>query len=42
MNKIKDAMKISENHKFGEAFDVDLQEQKRQAKLLEKEEKRKQ
>lgn len=42
MDKIKDAMKISESHKFGEAFDVDLQESKRQAKLVEKEEKRKQ
>ena len=41
MEKIKESWGISAEHKFGEAFDVDLQDQKRKAKLEEKEKKRK-
>ena len=29
MEKVKNAMKIGNDHKFGEAFDIDLQEKKR-------------
>ena len=37
MKDVKNAWGISKDHKFGEAFDVDLQERKRKAKLEEKE-----
>mmetsp|Transcript_14237 Transcript_14237/g.22166 ORF Transcript_14237/g.22166 Transcript_14237/m.22166 type:complete len:173 (+) Transcript_14237:161-679(+) len=46
MSKVKDALKISDSHKFGEAFDLDLQDRKRemaeQEKKLREEEARKQ
>ena len=41
MREVKDAWKISSDHKFGEAFDKDLQDKKRQTKLEDKEKKRK-
>ena len=37
METFKSALKISSEHKFGEAFDVELQELKLKQKLLEKE-----
>ena len=40
MEKVKEAWGISKEHKFGEAFDLDLQERKRLAKQEEKEEAR--
>ena len=41
MEKVKEAWGISKEHKFGEAFDLDLQERKRLAKQEAKEEARK-
>ena len=37
MEKLKDALKISDKHEFGAAFDLELQEQKRLARLAESE-----
>jgi len=41
MEKLKDALKISDKHEFGAAFDLELQEQKRLARLAESEQIRK-
>jgi hypothetical protein len=41
MQVFKNALKIGESHKFGEAFDQELQEKKRLEKLAEKKEKQK-
>ena len=41
MEKLKDALKISDKHEFGAAFDLELQEQKRLARLAESERLRK-
>jgi hypothetical protein len=41
MQKLKDALKISDKHEFGAAFDLELQEQKRLQKLAEREKLRK-
>lgn len=36
MDKMRSAMKISDKHEFGAAFDLELQEQKRLMNLAEK------
>ena len=41
MEKLKNALKISDKHEFGAAFDLELQEQKRLARLAESEQIRK-
>ena len=41
MEKVKAAMNIGQDHKFGESFDIDLQDRKRTQKLLESEARRK-
>ena len=37
MIKLREALKISDGHEFGAAFDLEAQEQKRLAKLADKE-----
>jgi hypothetical protein len=41
MEKLKSALGIKENHEFGAAFDLELQENKRLERLSEKERVRK-
>ena len=41
MEVFKSALNIKDDHKFGEAFDQELQEKKRVQRLQDKEEKRK-
>ena len=41
MEVFKNALNIKDDHKFGEAFDQELQEKKRVIRLAEKEAKRK-
>ena len=41
MEVFKNALNIGDDHKFGEAFDQELQEKKRIDRLAEKEQKRK-
>ena len=41
MEKLKQALKIGKNHEFGAAFDLELQENKRNEKLAELEKERK-
>ena len=40
MEIFKDALNIGADHKFGESFDVELQDRKRKAKLEEKAQKK--
>lgn len=37
MEVFKKALNISDEHKFGESFDVELQEQKKKQKIIERE-----
>jgi len=37
MHRMKRALQIGDDHKFGEAFDAELKEQKRKAKIEERE-----
>ena len=41
MDTLKSALKISNSFKEGEAFDLELQERRREEKLAEKDQKRK-
>ena len=41
MSKLRDALKISDKHEFGAAFDLDLQERKRLDRLADSEKVRK-
>ena len=41
MEKIKNAFRVKENYEPGSAFDVELQEEKKQQRILEKKMRRK-